>query len=231
MALVLRGQTIDGPDVDDLEAMDKYRERFSNVGFSKHLKICQWESLTIKYVDEYKRGKDLSTLSFLDVGGRHGENEYYSTGFSKYNILEINKRAKGKNLVYGDICNCSDIKDDTYDIVFSCDVFEHIKEPWLASEECIRITKPGGLNIHVTLFSWRWHPCPVDMYRYTHEGLEFLFKRTNKMKTLFSGYDLTQRRNNTGRGKMKDGVDAVPHDDIGGFRENWKVVFAGRKND
>ena len=49
MALVLRGQTIDGPDVDDLEAMDKYRERFSNVGFSKHLKICQWESLTIKY--------------------------------------------------------------------------------------------------------------------------------------------------------------------------------------
>lgn len=231
MALVLRGVNIDGPDVDDKDAMVEYRNKFSKIEFSKYIKLCQWEALTIKYINEYKKNKNLTTLSFMDVGGRHGENKYYANGFKKYDILEVDKNAKGLNLIYGDICNCSEIKDNTYDVVFSGDVFEHIKEPWIAAEECLRITKPGGLNIHVTLFSWRWHPCPVDMYRYTHEGLAFLFERTKIIKTLFCGYDLNQRRQNSGRGKMKDKVDAVPCDDLGLFRENWRVVFVGKKND
>ena len=232
MVLELRGQIIDGPDVDDKDAMAKYRSRFAKSEFSKYLKICQWEAVTIKYVDEYVSShKDHRPLSFMDAGGRHGENRYYARDFEKYNILEIDKNAKGPNLVYGDICKCPKIKDNTYDIVFSGDVFEHIKEPWLAAEECVRITKPGGLNIHVTLFSWRWHPCPVDTYRYTHEGLSYLFERTKKISSLFAGYDLNQRRNNNRGGKMKDRVDAVPLDDMEGFRDNWRVVFVGRKND
>lgn len=228
--LVLRGQTINGPDVDDSNAMEDYRNKFSKVEFSKHLKVCQWEAVTIKYIEEYKNQND-GNLSFMDVGGRNSEYECFARGFDKYNVLEVDKNAKGKNLIYGDICSCSTVPDNSYDIVFSRDVFEHIKEPWLAAEECVRITKNGGLNLHITLFSWRWHPCPVDMYRYTHQGLSFLFERTKKMDILFAGYDLNQRRNNLGRGKMKDKIDAVPHDDMDGFRENWRVVFVGKKND
>jgi hypothetical protein len=29
--------------------------------------------------------------------------------------------------------------------------------------------------------------------------------------------------------KLPDGSDAAPVDDLGGFRENWTVYYAGRK--
>jgi len=230
MTTIIRGVEINGPDINNQTEMAQYRAKFSNSEFSKYLKICQWESVVLKYVSQYKITHK-SNLSFLDVGGRNGEYKCFAEGFENYNILEVDKSAKGSNLIYGNICRCNDIKDNTYDIVFSRDVFEHIKEPWLAAEECSRITKPGGLNIHITLFSWRWHPVPVDMFRYTHEGLSFLFERTNKIQTLFAGYDLVNRRHNTMGGKMKNKVDAVPLDEMGGFRENWRVVYAGKKND
>ena len=69
-------------------------------------------------------------------------------------------------MIYGDICDCPQIPDESYDIVFSTSVFEHIKEPWKAAKECVRITKKGGINVHLTLFSWRYHPVPVDCFVY-----------------------------------------------------------------
>ena len=116
-----------------------------------------------------------------------------------------------------------------YDIVCSQSLFEHIREPWLAAEECTRITKKGGLNIHATLFSWRYHPCPVDCYRYTHTGLSYLFERTGEIETLSATYCIPNRRLPGGRGHPGKNEDAVPIDSMGGWLEQWKIIFIGKR--
>lgn len=183
----------------------------------------------IGLLTEYRQSKNYKP-SFLDVGGGNGVGEKYADGFN-YSVLEIPNGPKHphKNTIYGDICKCTEIKDNTYDIVYSNDVFEHILEPWVAADEMVRICKPKGLIITVTLFSWRYHPVPVDTFRYTHQGLEFLFTRTNKVKTLIKKYDIRKRRSDSRGGKMEGGVDVPPIDELGGWRENWKVLYVCNK--
>ena len=131
-----------------------------------------------------------------------------------------------ENVIVGDICNCPEISDDTFDVCFSMDVFEHLKEPWNAAAECIRITKPGGILIHRTLFSYRYHPSPVDFWRFSSNGLEYLFNRSGKTETILKGYDIRGRRRDH-RGSNAN--NKPPIDWLGGFRENWQVLWVGRK--
>ncbi len=107
--------------------------------------------------------------------------------------------------------------------MLSVDVFEHIDRPWLAAAEIGRILAPGGLAYTSTLFSWRYHPCPIDYWRYTPEALEFLF---GELIMLEKGFDLTERRRDV-RKKAKD--DPMALDAMGGWRENVRVFHAGLK--
>lgn len=193
--------------------------------YSPDLNLLKSYKNIISYITQYC--KEHKKVNFLDVGGRLGKNKIVKN--VNYNILEINEKLKKPYIIHGDICRCPQISDEKYDIVFSNNVFEHIKEPWLAAKECIRITKIGGLNIHSTVFSWRYHPDPIDCFRYTHKGMKILFEQLNNMEELLSGYDLSCRRRDHRGGKVKGGLDLVPVDDLGGWREHWIVIYIGRK--
>ena len=142
--------------------------------------------------------------------------EYYDLNLEKSDI---------ENTIIGDITDAKMIEDNTFDIIFSSDVFEHIKQPWLAAKEIIRILKPGGIVITSTVWSWRNHPCPVDFWRFSPACLDYLFEG---IETLESGFDLGARRNDS-RGTWENGMDAVPVDEFGGWRENWGVYHIGAK--
>lgn len=130
------------------------------------------------------------------------------------------------NTIIADITDCrEEIPDESFDLVLSSDVFEHINRPWLAAAEIARILKPGGLAITHTLFSWRNHPSPIDYWRYSKECLEFLFA---DLECLEKGYDLSQRRHDQ-PGFWPSGNDSVPVDELGGWREHWSVYHVGRK--
>ncbi len=130
------------------------------------------------------------------------------------------------NTIIADITDCQEvIPDNSFDIVFSSDVFEHIDRPWLATQEIARILRPGGIAITYTLFSWRNHPCPIDFWRYSAECLEFLF---DDLDLLEKGYDLSDRRVDQ-PGFWPSGKDSVPVDQFGGWREHWAVYHVGRK--
>lgn len=161
--------------------------------------------------------------TFLDIGSRDKAKKDFAMGYD-YKAMDINPR--GKNVVVGDICKCPEINSDTYDVTFSMDVFEHLQRPWDAAEECIRITKPGGLMIHRTLFAYRYHPEPVDYWRFSSQCLEYLFINSNYSTTLVKGYDIRGRRRN----RIGIYIDHRPPIDwMGGFRENWQVLWIGRK--
>jgi ubiquinone/menaquinone biosynthesis C-methylase UbiE len=158
--------------------------------------------------------------SVLEIGGRaHPRGHVFAETFSYVNL----DLAPGENTIVGDITGCPEIPDESYDVVISVDVFEHIAKPWLAAAEMQRILKPGGLIYTSTLFSWRYHPCPIDYWRYTPEALESLFDR---LITLDKGFDTTERRRDM-RKKAKS--DPMPIDALGGWRENVRVFHGGLK--
>jgi SAM-dependent methyltransferase len=56
-------------------------------------------------------------------------------------------------------------------------VHEHCDDPALAVRELRRVTAPGGRVLASTHGVQVYHPAPVDYWRWTHAGLERLFRR------------------------------------------------------
>jgi SAM-dependent methyltransferase len=166
-------------------------------------------------------GAGVSGGRLLEIGGRANPHADRFEGF-EYVALDLTETGPG--VIKGDITNCPEIESNSFDAVVSVDVFEHIREPWLAANEIIRLLRPGGFTYHSTLFSWRYHPCPVDYWRYTPDALRFLFKDLECLRADFD--PLERRRNLIGRGKNR----VVP-DAFGGWRENWRVFYAGVKTE
>lgn len=166
----------------------------------------------------------------LEIGGHRLANcaiEMFPDPRYRYHDLNI-AASDIPNTIIADITDCrSEIPDESFDLVVSSDVFEHIDRPWLAADEIGRILRPGGIAVTHTLFSWRNHPCPIDYWRYSAECLEFLF---SGLQCLEKGYDLSQRRQNQ-PGFWPSGNDSVPVDALGGWREHWSVYVVARKGD
>lgn len=87
--------------------------------------------------------------TFLDFGARDGARKNFARNCA-YTGADIAPR--DPEIRTADICACPQIPDESYDIVFSFDVLEHVERPWDAASECVRITKKGGLIICRTLF-------------------------------------------------------------------------------
>ena len=155
----------------------------------------------------------------LEVGGRlhpHGEL------FVNFEYLNLDLEETGPGVIRGDITDCPELPDGGFDAIVSVDVFEHITRPWLAAQEITRLLRPGGFTYHSTLWSWRYHPCPVDYWRFSPDALRFLFRDLNLVGCDFDTVE--RRRNLLGTGRHR-----VEPDAFGGWRENWRVFYAGVK--
>ena len=89
----------------------------------------------------------------LDVGGGPG---YFADAFSRRGARYVGLEpdagemsAAGihlSNSVRGDGTNLP-FADNSFDVVYSSNVAEHIPNPWDMGEEMLRVTRPGGLTI------------------------------------------------------------------------------------
>ena len=196
-------------------------------------------------------------LNFLDVGGDDGELTYllkYYKNFElnseyKMDLQKFNKKydyyfqdiinpnsstssTKNKNFILGDICSKNFIEENLefteyFDVIYSNNVFEHLKKPWIACSNINKLLKVNGICITIVPFSQRYHESPVDCFRYTHEGIRYLFEDEMEIEIIASGYDIDGRRNNwNGTGKYND---YVIEDNFGAWRENWTTVFIFKK--
>lgn len=66
---------------------------------------------------------------------------------------------------------------DTFDVVLSVAVMEHVRYPWLVSREMVKCLKPGGMLIVMTHHTMKLHGYPFDFYRFSREALESLFEQ------------------------------------------------------
>jgi SAM-dependent methyltransferase len=149
-----------------------------------------------------------------------------------YYGLDLDPAGDNENVLVGDVCADDFLAGNPsyegfFDVIYSNNVFEHLRRPWVATRNLLAMLKPGGICITIAPFSIRYHESPEDHFRYTHTGLTALFTEHEPVEELVSGYDLTGRRNNwQGGGEFND---IVPVDEFGAWRENWFVVNVVQK--
>jgi SAM-dependent methyltransferase len=188
---------------------------------------------------------------FLEVGGGEGDLRYllgvrgnleFDDSLYDENLRKFNDKfhyvgndllpRPEKEILAGDLCAPDFLSNSGYAdgfaaVAYSNNVFEHLKQPWIAATNIYRCLQPGGVGITVVPFSQRYHEAPVDYFRYTHTGIASLFESAGPIETLASGYDVLGRRNDwQGGGKAKD---IVPVDEFGAWRETWFTFHAFRK--
>jgi SAM-dependent methyltransferase len=64
--------------------------------------------------------------------------------------------------------------DNSFDIVLSGQVIEHVRQIWRWMPELARVCKPGGYVITIGPVSWPYHEAPVDCWRAHPDGLSAL---------------------------------------------------------
>ena len=131
-----------------------------------------------------------------------------------------------------DITHCPHIPDESFDVVFSISVMEHVARPWAAAREIRRILKPDGIVYHAAPFSYFFHGAPMDFWRYTPDAMRQLYPDFECLAADFYGQN--RRRNNVGSAANPvdgDGGERFAVDAFGGWRENWFTLYAGRKTD
>jgi len=68
-------------------------------------------------------------------------------------------------------------KDNSFDVVLSLAVLEHVKNPWVHADEMIRVLKPGGIVYADVPFLQPYHGYPHHYYNMTTAGLKNLFSK------------------------------------------------------
>jgi SAM-dependent methyltransferase len=68
------------------------------------------------------------------------------------------------------------VADGSFDLVLCTQTLEHVQDPGQAVRELRRVVAPGGRVLASTHGVQVYHPNPEDLWRWTHAGLERLFR-------------------------------------------------------
>ena len=58
--------------------------------------------------------------------------------------------------------------DESFDVVLSTQVLEHVVDPRVALQEAMRVLRPGGRAVITIPGTWPTHEAPYDFWRFTH---------------------------------------------------------------
>jgi SAM-dependent methyltransferase len=131
--------------------------------------LVRWLAAEAQYAHEA-----LGVYRLLDVGC--GEKPYASL-FAPYVSEHVGVDAVENPLaeLRGAIEDLP-VADDAFDVVLCAQVLEHCDDPTAAAHELYRVTRPGGRVLASTHGAMVYHPAPADHWRWTHTGLERLFR-------------------------------------------------------
>jgi len=76
------------------------------------------------------------------------------------------------------------VEDVSFDLVLCIQVLEHAENPAKGIGELHRVVKPGGTVLASTHGVQVYHPAPVDLWRWTHAGLDRLFRENGDWSSL-----------------------------------------------
>jgi SAM-dependent methyltransferase len=120
-----------------------------------------------------EEGSRATGLRVLDVGcGVKPYHPYFATAASYVGVdIVDNPAADLKGPV-----EALPVEDGSFDVVLCNQVLEHADDPAQAVRELRRVTARGGRVLASTHGVQVYHPSPNDLWRWTHTGLEKLFR-------------------------------------------------------
>ena len=140
---------------------DELKNKF-NIVDTHNVSSNQYDGDAQTLIEKYRNG------IILDCGaGRRGI--YYDNVVNfeivAYDTTDV--RGVGEQLPF---------KDDSFDVVFSLAVLEHVKDPFKCAKEIIRVLKPGGELLCCVPFLQPMHGYPNHYYNMTEQGIRNLFE-------------------------------------------------------
>jgi SAM-dependent methyltransferase len=75
-------------------------------------------------------------------------------------------------------------EDSSLDTVIATEVIEHCQDPARVVGEIHRILRPGGVCVLSTRFIHPYHPDPKDYFRFSGDGLAYLFREYSEVEII-----------------------------------------------
>jgi SAM-dependent methyltransferase len=118
-------------------------------------------------IHDYIQGRPDTLL--LNIGSESG---------FRPNVINLDIVQNGSASVLGDATRMP-FRDESFDAILNIAVMEHVRHPETIAAECLRVLKPGGRIYCAIPFFQMFHPDPIDMQRYTIDGITNLFSEFN----------------------------------------------------
>ena len=119
-----------------------------------------------------KKLSSKQNLKVLDYGcgGSPYKSLFPNSVYHRADYVEL----EGLDFKISEDAKLPNVPDNTYDIVLSTQVLEHVRRPEDYLQEARRILKPGGKLILTTHGVFYDHACPYDFRRWTADGLSLI---------------------------------------------------------
>ena len=115
------------------------------------------------------------------------------------------------------------IMRESFDMIISTNVIEHIRDPWKWMNELYRILKIQGILAIITPVSWDYHACPYDCWRIYPEALKMLFRKSSfdVLHCDWGSYE------SPGYSSYRQGISVDSQTGIRKFTSNFMKIFGG----
>lgn len=152
---------------------------------TQHPKFIDHEHIWMWLSENFNR----EGLKVLEIGSRAvSSDSLWSRALPKVDYVGFDVQP-GKNVdVVGDVHFLSEyFSENSFDLVISFAVFEHIALPWIAAEEITKVLKIGGFVALETHFSFSEHELPWHFFQFNSRALEVLFSNQFGYETIDLG--------------------------------------------
>jgi SAM-dependent methyltransferase len=122
---------------------------------------------------DWLRAQDVRGLRVLDVGC--GERPYEPLLARAIEVIGFDVPGNEHADLHGSV-DAIPVDEGSFDVVLCLQVLEHVPDPAAAIRELRRVVRPGGRVLLSTHGVYPFHPNPEDLWRWTHQGLERLFR-------------------------------------------------------
>ena len=148
-----------------------------NLKASKRISRNNLENFIFSDLSKISKEKKIQKVLFVGSGG--ALEEFIRKNFS-FKLITIDVDDK-RNPDF--VMSVSDLKfkNDEFDLVLMLEVLEHVDQPFSASEEILRVLRPGGILLLSTPFTFGIHDAPYDFWRFTKYGLRKMFNRFEEL--------------------------------------------------
>jgi len=197
-------------------SIQKYKEENSIKESTSPLQVCEMilQDLSLGIASKYDQQYFPSPTKRPTIA-KHGKIWHWASQFNQPNtrVLEIGSRCvssdskwksflpnanytgidilNGKNVdIVGDAHDLSKYFElESFDLVISLAVFEHLAMPWLVAEEIAKILKVGGYFAIETHFSFSEHELPWHFFQFNSTALTSLFNKGLGFEVIDHGLD------------------------------------------